>query len=123
VRDAAVAYQLDRRRIVAIGYSNGANIAASLMLRVPDSLAGAVLFRPMVTFEPKPAELLSGIPVLICAGERDPLRPPGDTERLVEIFRAADADVTLHDEAAGHELAMGDVVAARDWIERNFASV
>ncbi|HEY7899103.1 MAG TPA: alpha/beta hydrolase [Gemmatimonadaceae bacterium] len=120
VRDAAVAYQLERHRIVAVGYSNGANIASSLMLRQPDVLAGAVLFRPMVPFTPEPAELLSGIPVLICAGERDPLLPPGDTERLAAIFRADDADVTVHVERSGHELAMGDVVAARDWLARNF---
>ena len=120
VRDAAVAYQLERHRIVAVGYSNGANIASSLMLRQPDVLAGAVLFRPMVPFTPEPAELLSGIPVLICAGERDPLLPRGDTERLAAIFRADDADVTVHVERSGHELAMGDVVAARDWLARNF---
>jgi predicted esterase len=90
------------------------------MLRQPDVLAGAVLFRPMVPFTPEPAELLSGIPVLICAGERDPLLPPGDTERLAAIFRADDADVTVHVERSGHELAMGDVVAARDWLARNF---
>jgi predicted esterase len=121
VRDAAIAYQLEPHRIVAVGYSNGANIAASLMLRQPAALAAAVLFRPMVPFTPDPVELLSGIPVLICAGERDPLRRPGDTEHLVEIFKSADADVTLHIERAGHELAMGDVVTARDWIARNFA--
>lgn len=122
VREAAVAYQLEPHRIVAVGYSNGANIAASLLLRQPDVLAGAVLFRPMVPFTPEPAELLSGIPVLICAGEHDPLRPPGDTEHLTEIFRKADADVTVHMEKAGHELAMGDVVTARDWLVRNFAA-
>lgn len=122
VRDAAVAYHLELHRIVAVGYSNGANIAASLMLRQPDVLAGAVLFRPMVTFTPDPAALLSGIPVLICAGERDPLRPSGDMERLTALFQSADADVTVHTEPAGHELAMGDVVTARDWIARNFAS-
>lgn len=121
VRDAADAYQLDRHRIVAIGYSNGANIASSLMLRQPGALAGAVLFRPMVPFTPEPAALLSGVPVLICAGERDPLLPAGDTERLAAIFRSADADVTVHLERGGHELAMGDVVTARDWIARNFA--
>jgi phospholipase/carboxylesterase len=121
VRAAAVAYELERHRIVAVGYSNGANIASSLMFREPDALAGAVLLRPMVPFTPDPVELLSGIPVLICAGERDPLRRPGDTEHLAEIFKSADADVTLHVAAAGHELVMNDVVTARDWIGRNFA--
>jgi phospholipase/carboxylesterase len=122
VRDAAVAYHLDRRRVVAVGHSNGANIAASLMLRQPDALAGAVLFRPMVPFDEPPAGLLSGIPVLICAGERDSLVPVGDTDRLAEMFRSADSDVTVHVARAGHELAMADVVTARDWLARNFAA-
>ncbi|MEO7041175.1 MAG: alpha/beta hydrolase [Gemmatimonadaceae bacterium] len=120
VRDASVTYDLDPRRIVAVGYSNGANIASSVMLRYPDVLAGAVLFRPMVPFTPEPEKLLSGIPVLICAGNRDPLLPPGDTERLAAIFRSADADVTEHVATAAHELVMSDVVTARDWFARNF---
>lgn len=120
VRDAAVTYELDPHRIVAVGYSNGANIASSVMLRHPDVLAGAVLFRPMVPFTPEPEKLLSGIPVLICAGDRDPLLPPGDTEGLAAIFRSADADVTVHVATAAHELVMSEVVAARDWFARNF---
>lgn len=123
VRDAAAGYDLDKHRIVAVGYSNGANIAASLMLREPEVLAGAVLLRPMVPFVPEQAPVLSGIPILICAGEHDLLLPHGDTERLADIFRSADADVSVHVQSAGHELAMGDVVAARDWITRNFAPV
>ncbi len=121
INDAAVAYPIDRHRIVAVGHSNGANIAASLLLREPGALAGAVLFRPMVPFTAELGTLLSGIPVLICAGEHDPLLPPGDTERLAEMFRVADADVTVYTARAGHELAMGDVVTARDWLTQNFA--
>ncbi|HEY5087709.1 MAG TPA: alpha/beta hydrolase [Gemmatimonadaceae bacterium] len=121
IRDAAGAYQLDRHRIVAIGYSNGANIAASLMLRQADALAGAVLFRPMVPFVPEPGELLSGIPILICAGEQDSFLPAGETERLAKIFRSTDADVTVYLAQAGHDLVMGDVVAARAWVSHNFA--
>lgn len=122
IRAAAPAYDLDRRRIVAVGHSNGANIATSLLLRHPDALAGAVLFRPIVPFTPDPGALLSGIPVLICAGDSDPLLPVGDTERLTAIFQSVDADVTVHISHAGHELVMSDVVTARDWLSRNFAS-
>lgn len=122
VRDASAAYGLDEHRIVAIGHSNGANIATSLLLRQPSAVAGAVLFRPMVPFTPEPGPLLSGIPVLICAGDRDPLLPPGDTDRLAQIFRDADADVTVSVARAGHELAMSDVVTAREWLTRNFAA-
>lgn len=120
VRDSATQYVLDTHRVLAVGYSNGANIASSLMLRQPEMLAGAVLLRPMVSFVPEDIPVLSGIPVLICAGEHDLLLPPGDTERLAGIFRSADADVSVHVQLAGHELAMGDVVAARDWVARNF---
>ena len=122
IRDAAVVYGLDPKRVVAIGVSNGANIAASLLLRDATSIAGAVLFRPMVPFEPEHHVMLSGIPVLICAGDRDPIVPPGDNERLAEIFRAADADVILNVANASHELVMSDVTLARDWLKRNFAS-
>ena len=122
VRDAAVVYGLDQKRVVAIGVSNGANIAASLLLRDATAIAGAVLFRPMVPFVPDDHVLLSGIPVLICAGDRDPMVPAGDNERLAEIFRGADADVTLSVANASHELVMSDVTLAREWLERNFAS-
>ncbi len=122
VRDAAVVYNLDAKRVVAVGVSNGANIAASLMLRDASLLAGAVLFRPMVPFVLEASVMMSGIPVLICAGERDPIVPRGDNERLAEIFRAADAGVTLNVAASGHELVMSDVTLARDWLKHNFAS-
>ncbi|MDQ2890129.1 MAG: alpha/beta hydrolase [Gemmatimonadota bacterium] len=120
IRGAARVYDLDRHRIVAIGHSNGANIAASLLLREADVLAGAVLFRPMVPFVPETPPLLSGIPVLICAGARDPMAPQGETDRLANLFRSADADVTVNVANATHDLAMTDVVAAREWLERNF---
>jgi predicted esterase len=120
VRGAAAAYQLDLRRTVAVGYSNGANIASSLMLREPGLLAGAVLFRPMVPFVPEASVTLTGVSVLICAGARDPLLPPGDTERLAEIFRSAGANVDVRLAPAGHELTMGDVTEARGWLSRNF---
>lgn len=121
VRDASHVYGFDAHRVVAVGHSNGANIGASLLLKHPDVLAGAVLFRPMVPFLPESGVLLSGIPLLICAGAHDPLLPEGDTERLAGLFRAADADVTVNVANAGHELVMSDIVVARDWLTRNFA--
>lgn len=121
LRGAASTYEFNPRRVVAVGYSNGANIATSLMFRYPDALAGAVLFRPMVPFAPDTGLVLRGIPVLLCAGEYDHLLPRGDTERLGDMFRAAGADVMVHTEAAGHEMSLGDIATARDWIARNFA--
>ena len=118
---AAQVYGVDRHRVVAVGYSNGANIAGSLLLSQTASLAGAILYRPMVPFVPAVVPLLSGVPVLICAGARDQVIAEGEADRLAGLFRAADADVKLNIAQAGHELVMSDVVLGRDWLARNFA--
>jgi predicted esterase len=123
VRDAADVYQFDPRRVVAVGYSNGANIAASLVLRAPYVLAGAVLLRPMVPFTPTVTPRLHHMPLLLCTGALDAISPDTEGEQLAAIFRAGEADVTLHVERAGHELAMGDVVAAKEWVRKHFAPV
>lgn len=122
---AAVRYGFDPTRVVAVGYSNGANIAASLLLRDPGALAGACLFRPMVPFEPDPSQMtlrppLDGIPVLIAAGRRDPTVPPGDTERLATLLRADGADVELHWSPEGHDLDATDLAAAKQWFTTHF---
>jgi predicted esterase len=119
VRRAAAQYGLDARPIVAVGFSNGANIAASLLLLEPETLAGAVLFRAMVPFVPDPLPALAGTPVLLSNGRLDPLVPADQTERLAALLRAAGADVTLAWQAAGHELTPGDIEEARQWLARN----
>ena len=123
VQDAAVAYDLDVRRMIAVGYSNGANIAASVLLREPYVFAGAALLRPMVPFTPETPPKLHQTPVLVCIGALDAIAPREDGERLAAMLRAGDADVTLHTERAGHDLTMGDISAAREWIGRNFGTV
>lgn len=120
VRDAGAAYQLDPARVVAVGYSNGANIAASLLLSGESVLAGAALFRAMVPYEPTEPPDLGNIPVLLCAGDVDPIASPTETERLGELLGAANAQVEIHREPAGHQLVMGDIRTATDWIERLF---
>lgn len=115
---AAEAYRLDPHGIVAVGFSNGANIAASVLLRKPGLLRGAVLLSPMVPFEPSTMPNLSGTAVFIGAGRRDPIVPPENTERLAAILREAGASVTLHWEAGGHTVADGELRAAREWITR-----
>ncbi|MFN2384338.1 MAG: alpha/beta hydrolase, partial [Gemmatimonadota bacterium] len=122
---AAARYDFDPSRIVAAGYSNGANIAASLLLRDPGALAGACLFRPMVPFEPDPSPLtlkppLDGIPVLLAAGRRDPTVLPNDTERLATLLRSDGADVELHWSPEGHDLDATDLAAARTWLTTHF---
>jgi predicted esterase len=117
VRSAARHYALDPSGIVAVGFSNGANIAASTLLLHPGLLRAAVLFRAMVPFEDDAERHISGTPVFLAAGQRDPLIPAASTERLASLLEAAGARVTVHREPAGHQLTQGDVVAAKGWLE------
>jgi predicted esterase len=116
IEAAAKTYRLDRDGIVAVGFSNGANIAASLLLRRPGLLRGAVLLSPMVPFEPDAPPSLSGTSVFIGAGRADPIVPVAQAERLAALLREAGAAVTLHWESGGHTVSQGEVEAARQWI-------
>jgi phospholipase/carboxylesterase len=111
-------YGIDRTRLFAVGFSNGANMAASVLLRFPDKLAGAILIRAMVPFVPKQAPDLRDKPVLLLNGREDPIVPTVQAEELAGIFKSAGADITLHWERAGHALTQGDVSLARDWLSR-----
>jgi predicted esterase len=121
VADAARNYKFDRRRVVALGYSNGANIAASLLLSVKDALTGAILLRAMVPFEPASAPPLGGVSVLISAGRQDPMIPQDSTERLAVLLRQAGADVTLSWHEAGHGLAQREIEQAARWFAEHLA--
>lgn len=101
---------------IAFGFSNGANIAASLLLTRPDVLAGAVLLRAMMPFEPTMLPDLSGIPVLMLSGAVDPLVEPENREKLADMFSAAGAEVTHEIVPAGHNLSPRDIVAAEAWL-------
>ena len=118
VRDAATVYRLDPAGIVAVGFSNGANIAASVLLRDPGVLPRAVLLSPMVPFEPETPPALAGAGVFIGAGREDPLVAPAQVERLAALLRAGGADVTVHWEPGGHTIAPGEITAARAWLAR-----
>lgn len=102
--------------MVAVGYSNGANIAASLMLLHPGMLAGAVLFRVMVPFVPEVTPDLTGTQALVAAGRRDQIVPQTDTMKLAEMLTAAGAVISLHWHDGGHELGQDDIAAAQSWI-------
>lgn len=116
VRAAAHTYGFDLGRVVAVGFSNGANIGASLLLTEPELLPRAVLFRAMVPFEPSTPPSMPGNAVYLGAGRADPLIPPAGTERLAELLRAGGADVTLDWQQAGHNLTRADLVNARRWL-------
>jgi predicted esterase len=117
VGDAAAEYSFDRERVVAVGLSNGANIAVSLLFRHPGLLAGAALLRPMLPYEP-PADLdLAGTPVLVAAGGRDPLVPSSESINLGKSLEATGATVTTHlNPSAGHGLTEGDLVETSRWL-------
>lgn len=117
---AAAAYGVDRARVVALGYSNGANIAASLLLRQPSALAGGALLRAMVPFEPPPGGVAHAPDaprairprVLVASGRADPIVPRDQPERLAALLRAAGCAVELAWLDAGHQLVMADVERA-----------
>jgi predicted esterase len=117
VAESAKRYGFDARRVVAVGFSNGANIAGAMMLLRPETLAGAILLRPMVPFEPKTPPDLRGRRALVAAGKADPIVKPEQSERLAEILRAAGADVTLHWSPGGHTLDRADLTAAAAWMQ------
>lgn len=120
LRDAAEKYEFDRDNVVAIGYSNGANIAASQLYFDKTALKGAILHHPMPPFKAlKPVDL-TDIPVFIGAGTNDPLIPMEETEKLVDLLKEANANVSLHWENLGHQLSQTEVEAAKEWYGEYF---
>jgi phospholipase/carboxylesterase/glyoxalase family protein len=117
VEAAAAHYGFDPKQVIAVGFSNGANIAASTLLSSPGTLSSAVLFRPMVPFIPDNPVSLIGTRVFIGAGEGDPIVPAAHSERLAELLQICGADVTLTWQPGGHTLTRADVAAAYDWLE------
>lgn len=113
---ASDAYGIRRDRIVAVGFSNGANIAGSLLLRRPGVITRAALLSPMVPFEPDPRPDLSGTTVFVGAGKLDQMVPAAETERLAELLRNCGARVSLHWEDGGHSIAPGEIRAAQAWL-------
>lgn len=116
VTAAAGIYGIDRKRIVAAGYSNGANMAASILLLRPGLLAGALLFHPMVPFQPEPMPDLSDTRVLVAAGRRDPLVPAEQAEKLAELLARAGAQVTEFWHDGDHSLRQEEVQAGKEWL-------
>lgn len=106
-------------QLVALGFSNGANIAAALLLLHPTVFRGAVLLRPMTPLEPDALPDLEGIPVLIAAGRHDELVPADSVENLASLLQEAGADTTLRWEEAGHGLAREEVAQVKRWLEAN----
>ena len=116
VAEARKAYGLSAP--VAVGFSNGANIAAAVLLLRPEALAGAALLRAMVPLADPPAEELTGKPVLILSGAMDPIVPAENAARLAASLQAAGAAVEHRTLPTGHGLSQSDVTLARAWLEQ-----
>jgi phospholipase/carboxylesterase len=113
-------YEFDPKKMVAVGYSNGANIGASLLLKRPEVLAGAILFRAMVPFVPDVLPDLSTKSLILLEGLRDPIVSRREAESLMKLFTDARCDVTLKWQDSGHNLTQEDIVLAKKWLDSNF---
>jgi predicted esterase len=117
VAAAAAHYRFDGSRVIAMGFSNGANIAAAMMLLRPGVLKGGVLFRAMVPLEPDPLPPLHGTRVLISNGRMDPLVSEDETTRLARLLQRGGATVEVHWQPAGHQLMPSDFAVAKTWLQ------
>ena len=113
---AAGQYEFDLKQLTAVGYSNGANIAAAVFLLRPGAITSAVLFRAMVPLTPASPPDLNGTRVLICSGKRDPIIAVENAGRLAAMLREAGSDVVHRFEDAGHQLVFDEIAAAKKWL-------
>ncbi|GIO13605.1 carboxylesterase [Cohnella xylanilytica] len=120
--EAAGQYGFDRRRVLAVGYSNGANIAGSLLFHYKDALSGAILHHPMVPRRGIELPDLTGLPVFVGAGTNDPICSAGETEELRALLEGAGASVAVHWESYGHRLTAGEVEAAAAWYRSRYGA-
>ena len=120
IQKCSLHYKFDLRKTIAIGFSNGANIAASILLLRPDVFQGAILFRAMVPLVPNPLPDLSNKKILLSAGVNDPIVSRMETESLYRLFQNANTNIVLKWQNSSHNLIQEDIVAARKWISNNF---
>ncbi len=117
--DCAIAeYGLDGATITAVGYSNGANIAAATMLLHPGRIHAAALLRGMVVLDPIDPPNLGGAEIFISSGVADPIVPASHVARLAAIFRGAAASVEVKEQQASHGLVHSDIFDTKDWLAR-----
>jgi len=119
VKDASRIYGFDLNKTIAVGFSNGANIAASLLLSYPGTLMGAILFRAMVPFIPNSPLDLSDKKVLLSAGVYDPIVSESQTQSLYNILKKSRTNVTLKWQQSGHNLTESDILDAKEWLSES----
>ncbi|MET3684395.1 phospholipase/carboxylesterase [Alkalibacillus flavidus] len=115
---AAEDYGFDRQNVIAVGYSNGANIAGSLLFHYKDAVRAASLHHPMVPRRGVELPDLTDKSVFIAAGTNDPICPAQESEDLQAFLTDAGADVTLHWESQGHQLNLGEIKASMNWYQQ-----
>jgi phospholipase/carboxylesterase len=115
IESASAQYGFPTAGVTAVGFSNGANIAAALLLLRPGLVREAILYRAMVPLELEALPDLRGTRVFIAAGQHDPIIPPSNSERLATMLRDAGAEVNLYWVPMGHQLTRADVDASRAW--------
>jgi phospholipase/carboxylesterase len=118
ITETAPGYGIDSAKMIAIGFSNGANIAATLMLLRPETLGGGILLRPMVVLDEAVAPgSLAGRRVLICSGDADPIVPNDHPKRLAQLLRAGGATAEVIFQHAGHGLIPADLASSKAWLD------
>jgi phospholipase/carboxylesterase/glyoxalase family protein len=117
VQQASARYSFDERYVVAVGFSNGANISASMLILLPQTLRAAILLHPMLPFVPETLPDLRGKPVFIGAGKADPLVPSAQIEQLADLLKQAGASVEVFWQNGGHTVSVEEVKAMKGWIE------
>ena len=119
VAKASKKYEFDPKSVTAVGYSNRANIAASMLLLRPEALSGAILFRAMLPLEPDKLPDLAGKRIFLSAGKYDPIVPPDNTRALVELLGKAGASITENWEPSSHSLSQAEVEKAKLWLRQS----
>ncbi|SDE93178.1 phospholipase/carboxylesterase [Bhargavaea beijingensis] len=120
ISKAADDYGFDRKNVIAVGYSNGANIAANLMFHYADALRGAILHHPMVPIRDQELPALTGTSVFIGAGTNDPICPVDEAKDLRSLLEGAGAEVQIHWENFGHSLTRTEIQAAAAWYQNKY---
>jgi predicted esterase len=121
IQNCSLHYKFDLKQTIAVGFSNGANIAASILLLRSDIFQGAILFRAMVPFIPDdPLPNLSSKKILLSAGINDPIVSRTETKNLYNLFQKINADITLKWQHSSHNLIQDDLVIAKEWILNKF---
>jgi predicted esterase len=123
VIDASKAYDFDLQHVISVGYSNGANIAASMLLLRPEILFSAILFRAMVPLVPQTLPDLSNKRIFMSSGLYDPIVSRQEADRLFDLFKKVGANISLSWQESGHELTMDEIRKAREWLVHSASSV